>query len=70
MIEPIPFAGWVDIDLNSKQEIERILKDMLGDDPQSGIKYIVLADGSVYYFRKEGDRYAICEQTPPLQEGI
>lgn len=70
MIEPIPFAGWVDIDPNSKQEIERILKDMLGDDPQSGIKYVVLADGSVYYFRKEGDRYAICEQTPPLQEGI
>ena len=52
------------------QEIEGILKDMLGDDPCSGIKYIVLADGSVYYFRKEGDRYAICEQTPPLQEGV
>ena len=51
-------------------EIEGILKDMLGDDPQTGIKYVVLADGSVYYFRKEGDRYALCEQTKTIQEGI
>jgi len=51
-------------------EIEALLKDMLGDDPQTDIKYVVLADGSVYFFRKEGDRYAICEQTPPLQKGI
>ena len=51
-------------------EIEGILKDMLGDDPQTGIKYIVLADGSVYYFRKEGDRYALCQQTSPVQKGI
>lgn len=70
MIEPIPFGGWIDVDPNGKEEIERILKDMLGNDPQSDIKYIVLADGSVYFFRKEGDRYAVCEQTPPLQEGI
>ena len=67
MIEPIPFAGWVEADPPKKDEIERILKDMLGDDPQSGIKYIVVADGSVYYFRKEGDRYALCEQTKTLQ---
>ena len=67
MIEPIPFAGWVEADPPGKDKIERILKDMLGDDPQSGIKYIVLADGSVYYFRKEGDRYALCEQTKTIQ---
>ena len=72
MIEPIPFVGNIDIEDKqmSKEEIEQMLKDMLGDDPQSDIKYVVLADGSVYFFRKEGDRYAICEQTPPLQEGI
>ena len=70
MIEPIPFAGWIEADPPEKEQIEQILKDMLGDDPQSGIKYVVLTDGSVYYFRKEGDRYALCEQTPPLQEGI
>ena len=67
MNEPIPFAGWVNSDPPNKAEIEGILKDMLGDDPQSGIKYIVLADGSVYYFRKEGDRYALCEQAKTLQ---
>jgi hypothetical protein len=72
MIEPIPFMGNVDIEDTqmSKVEIEALLKDMLGDDPQTNIKYVVLADGSVYFFRKEGDRYAICEQTPPLQKGI
>lgn len=61
--EPIPFVGWVASNPPEKEHIERILKDMLGDDPQSGIKYMILADGSVYYFRKEGDRYALCEQT-------
>ncbi len=72
MIEPIPFMGNVNIEDKqmSKQEIEALLKDMLGDDPQTDIKYIVLADGSVYFFRKEGDRYALCEQTPSLQKGI
>jgi hypothetical protein len=72
MIEPIPFGGWIDVDDDAKtrDSIEKLLKDMLGDDPQSDIKYVVLTDGSVYFFRKEGDRYAICEQTPPLQEGI
>ena len=54
----------------TNQEVEQILGEMLGGDPQIGIKYIVLADGSVYFFKKEGDRYAICEQTPPIQEGI
>jgi hypothetical protein len=70
MLEPIPFGGWVDLDPNGKEQIEQMLKDMLGDDPQSDIKYVVLADGSVYFFRKEGDRYAVCEQTTPLQKGI
>jgi phage pi2 protein 07 len=71
-MEPIPFGGWIDVDsqTKSKEQVEKILKDMLGNDPQSDIKYVILADGSVYFFRKEGDRYAICEQTPPLQEGI
>jgi len=72
VIEPIPFGGWIDVDddAKTKDAVEKLLKDMLGDDPQSDIKYVVLTDGSVYFFRKEGDRYAICEQTPPLQEGI
>jgi hypothetical protein len=72
MIEPIPFMGNVDIEDTpmTTEQVQQLLQDMLGDDPQSGIKYVVLADGSVYFFRKEGDRYALCEQTPPLQEGI
>jgi hypothetical protein len=71
-VEPIPFAGLVSIQDNPMtiEQVQQLLKDMLGDDPQSGIKYIVLADGSVYFFKKEGDRYALCEQTSPLQEGV
>lgn len=54
----------------NKTEVETLLKDMLGDDPQSDIKYVILTDGSVYFFRKEGDRYALCEQTKTIQKGI
>jgi hypothetical protein len=69
MKEPIPFAGWVDAYPPNKAEIEGILKDMLGDEPQNGIKYVILADGSVYYFRKEG-QICLMEQTKTVQEGI
>ena len=66
MNEPIPFAGWVDID----DKTDQILKELTGTDPENMPKYVVLGDGSVYFYRKEEDRYALCEQTPPLQEGI
>ena len=66
MNEPIPFAGWVEID----DRTDEILKELTGTDPENMPKYIVLGDGSVYFYRKEEDRYALCEQTPPLQEGI
>lgn len=65
MLEPIPFAGWVGLEPSNK-EVEQILKDMLGDEPQTGIKYVIMPDGAVYYFRKEGDRYALCEQAKTL----
>lgn len=64
--EPIPFAGYVEID----DSIDEILKVLAGSDPENMPKYVVLGDGSVYFYRKEEDRYALCEQTPPLQEGI
>ena len=51
-------------------ELQKLLKELAGNDPQNMPKYIVLGDGSVYFYRKEEDRYALCEQTPPLQEGI
>ena len=66
MIEPIPFAGWVDIE----DKTDQILKELTGTDPENMPKYIVLGDGSVYFYKKEEDKYALREQTPPLQEGI
>ena len=66
MIEPIPFAGWVDID----DDIQKTLQLLTGTDSENMPKYIVLGDGAVYFYRKEEQRYALCEQTPPLQEGI
>ena len=66
MIEPIPFAGWVDID----DDIQKTLQLLTGTDSENMPKYIVLGDGSVYFYRKEEQKYALCEQTPPLQEGV
>jgi hypothetical protein len=66
MIEPIPFAGWVYVD----DDIQETLQALTGSDPKNMPKYIVLGDGAVYFYHKEEQRYALCEQTPPLQEGI
>ena len=66
MIEPIPFAGWVAI----PDDMDETLKLLTGTDLKNMPKYIVLGDGAVYFYRKEEQRYALCEQTPPLQEGI
>ena len=63
-LEPIPFAGMVEVDL------DLLIEEMYGKNPENMPKYIVLGDGSLYIFHKEEDRYALCEQTPPLQEGI
>jgi hypothetical protein len=63
-LEPIPFAGMVEIDL------DLVIEGMYGENPKNMPKYIVLGDGSLYIFHKEEDRYALCNQTPPLQEGI
>ena len=63
-LEPIPFAGMVEIDLDA------VLEELYGKNAQNMPKYVLLGDGSLYIFHKEEDRYAICEQTPPIQEGI
>jgi hypothetical protein len=63
-LEPIPFAGMVEVDL------DLIIEEMYGKNPENMPKYIVLGDGSLYIFHKEEDRYALCEQTTSLQEGI
>ena len=62
MIEPIPFAGLVDI----PDDVDNLLKELAGTDAQNMPKYMILGDGSVYFYRKEEDRYALREQTPPL----
>jgi len=63
-LEPIPFAGMVELDLNI------VIEELYGKNAQNVPKYVVLGDGSLYVFHKEEDRHALCEQTPPLQEGI
>jgi len=66
MKEPIPFAGWVDIE----DSIDKLLKELTGTDPENMPKYVVLGDGTVYFYRKEEDRYALCEQAKTIQKGI
>jgi hypothetical protein len=66
MREPIPFAGWVDVE----NDIDKLLKELTGTDPENMPKYVVLGDGTVYFYRKEEDKYALCEQTKTVQKGI
>jgi hypothetical protein len=68
-LEPIPFAGMVETDPEVAY-LDAIVAEMYGKKPENMPKYIVLGDGSLYIFRKEEDRYALCEQTTPVQERI
>lgn len=63
-LEPIPFAGMVEIDLNV------VIEELYGKNTENMPKYVVLGDGSLYIFHKEEDRYALCEQTTSIQERI
>lgn len=55
----------------TNQEIEDVLKEITDCyGKESMPKYVVLGDGTVFLFKKEEDRYALCEQTTSLQEGI
>ena len=37
MIEPIPFAGWVE----TEENMDKLLKELTGADPENMPKYIV-----------------------------
>jgi len=68
-LEPIPFAGHVDIGLEVAY-LDAIIDELYGKNAKNVPKYVVLGDGSVYIYHKEEERYALREQTPPLQERI
>jgi hypothetical protein len=68
-LEPIPFAGMVETDPEIAY-LDAIVAEMYGKNLENMPKYIVLGDGSLYIFHKEEDRYALREQTTPLQEGV
>ena len=65
MIEPIPFAGLVEIDAE-EVNLDTVVRKLYGENNQNVPKYVVLGDGSLYIFHKEEDRYALCQQTPPV----
>jgi hypothetical protein len=68
-LEPIPFAGHVNIDPEI-EVLDTFIRQTYGENSENVPKYVVLGDGSVYIYHKKEDRYALCEQTPPLQERI
>jgi len=68
-LEPIPFAGHINIDPETAV-LDAFIRQHYGENSENVPKYVVLGDGSVYIYRKEEDRYALCEQAPPLQERI
>ena len=69
MLEPIPFAGMVETDIEIAN-LATIMVELYGKNPENMPKYVVLGDGSLYIFHKEEDRHALCNQTKTLQEGI
>jgi hypothetical protein len=68
-LEPIPFAGYVNID-PELAVIDKFIAENYGNNPENVPKYVVLGDGSVYIFHKEEHRYALREQIPSIQERI
>jgi hypothetical protein len=66
MSEPIPFAGWVE----TEENMDKLLKELTGADPENMPKYVILGDGTVYFYRKEEDKYALCEQTKTIQKRV
>jgi len=51
-------------------ELNQLIQSIYGDDPENRPKYIILGDGTTFYYRKDEDCYALREQTKTLQEGI
>jgi hypothetical protein len=55
----------------TSEEVVQILKEITDCyGKESMPKYIVLNDGTVYFYMKDEDKYALCDQTPPVQERI
>lgn len=52
------------------EQVQKLLKEVAGNNPETMPKYVVLGDGSTYFYVKEEDRYALCKQATSLQEGI
>jgi len=51
-------------------ELDQLIQSLYGNNPENRPKYIILGDGSTFYYRKDEDCYALCEQTKTLQERI
>ena len=51
-------------------EIEQLIQSLYGDNPESKPKYIMLGDGSTFYYMKDEDCYALREQAKTIQERI
>lgn len=51
-------------------ELNQLIQHLYGNDPENRPKYIILGDGSTFYYKKDEDCYALREQTKTIQEGI
>lgn len=51
-------------------ELDQLIQHLYGDNPDDRPKYIMLGDGSTFYYLKDEDRYALREQATTIQERI
>jgi hypothetical protein len=51
-------------------ELDQLIQYLYGNNPENRPKYIILGDGTTFYYRKDEDCYALCEQAKTIQERI
>lgn len=51
-------------------KLDQLIQSLYGENPDNRPKYIILGDGSTFYYRKDEDCYALREQAKTIQERI
>ena len=51
-------------------DLDQLIQALYGNNIENRPKYIILGDGTTFYYRKDEDCYALCEQAKTIQERI
>ncbi len=51
-------------------DLDQLIQALYGNNIENRPKYIILGDGTTFYYRKDEDYYALCEQAKTIQKRI